>query len=70
MKLLILDWYTWKYLIVCNLLVLKIVLEATIIHWGLSLLDTWDHIIACKLSVLDKNTWNNKTVYKQMIIIK
>ena len=27
-----------------------------------------DHIIACKLFVWDKNTWNHITMHKQMII--
>ena len=30
----------------------------------------FNHIIVYKLLVLDRNAWNNRTVYKQMIIIK
>ena len=31
---------------------------------------TWNNMIVYKLFVLDRNSWNNLTVGKQMIIIK
>ena len=34
------------------------------------LLVTLNHVTAYKLLLLDRNTWNITTVYKEMIIIK
>ena len=32
--------------------------------------NTWNQRTVCKLFVLDRNTWNHRTVYKWMIIDK
>ena len=44
--------------------------NSKIFYLGLLSLITLDHIFACKLLVLERNTWNHITECKQMIIIK